>query len=77
METERAPGIWALMTRGPEASAVRSNIVGMVQERRRRPAATHAQPSTIGGDRYPDEVPVVACRPSRLGATADVRRRDR
>jgi hypothetical protein len=32
METERAPGSLALMTRGPEGSAVRSNIRPMVQE---------------------------------------------
>ena len=36
METERAPGSLALMTRGPDGSAVRSNIGAMVQERRRR-----------------------------------------
>ena len=32
METERAPGSLALITRGPEGSAVRSNIGAMVQE---------------------------------------------
>ncbi len=32
METERAPGTRELMTRGPEGSAVRSNIAGMVQD---------------------------------------------
>jgi hypothetical protein len=31
METERAPGRRALMTRGPAGSAVRSNIGSMVQ----------------------------------------------
>lgn len=32
METERAPGNLALITRGPPASAVRSNIGPMVQD---------------------------------------------
>src|SRR4249920_2070781 len=67
METERAPGIRALMTRGPEASTVRSNIVGMVQEPVRHPATTRHQASVGCGARYPDAVPVVACRPSRMG----------
>ena len=74
METERAPGIWALMTRGPEASTVRSNIVGMVQEPVCDPATTRHQASVGGGARYPDAVPVVARRPSRMDATVDVRR---
>jgi hypothetical protein len=32
METERAPGTRELITRGPDGSAVRSNIRPMVQE---------------------------------------------
>ena len=32
METERAPGSFALITRGPAGNAVRSNIAGMVQD---------------------------------------------
>ena len=74
METERAPGIRALMTRGPEASTVRSNIVGMVQEPVCDPATTRHHASVGGGARYPDAVPVVAHRPSRMDATEDVRR---
>ena len=38
METERAPESRALMTRGPEGSAVRSNIRPMLPESDRRPA---------------------------------------
>ena len=40
IETERAAGSRALMTRGPEGSAVRSNIVRMVPDCRSTPGGT-------------------------------------
>src|SRR5688572_21594590 len=54
METERAPARRALITRGPEGSAVRSNIARMVQEGARRfgPVAESGAPSRAQAD-YP------------------------
>jgi len=56
METERAPGRRALMTRGPAGSAVRSNIAGMVQEGRPAPAEEgRAAPAKEGRPLLPVE----------------------
>src|ERR1035437_110439 len=68
METERAPGIRAEMTRGPAGSTVRSNIAPILPDAAASPGEWARRPSTrrheaagaltdAGRDRAPGSVP--------------------
>src|SRR5438552_4197881 len=52
IETERAAGSRALITRGPASSTVRSNIRPMVQESNGRPGRRPGRPGTLQPNRW-------------------------